>query len=370
MSSSANTASLLRQTLELLKAKLAQTEDVLGFQAEPKPVINCVNGEVWIGPKGTRKLKPHSPKSFLRDCLNVTYDPDAKCPEYDKALRGIFAKAENPNRMASFWNELLGYIIQPRRNIPLVLILYGQGDNGKTVLMNTVVQLLGRELVCAQPVETFDKSRFAMSNLFGKRLFLDDDVRAGVRLPDGIVKTISEAKTVTGELKFGPNFNFTVRAVPTLLCNNVPSIADLSHGLLRRLTVIPFQRTFTKKEKDRTLFDRIWATELPGVLNRALDGLGRLARRQWQLPTSVDVQAATNRFVKEANPLPAFVEEYCEIGGDESCWLPDFYRQYCDWAESNGSPGSSKNNRCVATSSTWAMAANMGIGGSSCLVST
>jgi len=47
---------------------------------------------------------------------------------------------------------------------------------------------------------------------------------------------------VTGELKFGPVFNFTVRAVPVLLCNNIPSLADLSHGMLRRLMVLPFNR--------------------------------------------------------------------------------------------------------------------------------
>jgi putative DNA primase/helicase len=74
--------------------------------------------------------------------------------------------------------------------------------------------------------------------------------RAGARLPDGVLKTISEAKQVTGELKYQPSFNFVVRTVPVLLCNNVPSLADLSHGMLRRLMVIPFDRTFAEVDKD------------------------------------------------------------------------------------------------------------------------
>src|SRR5271166_5539942 len=105
---------------------------------------------------------------------------------------------------------------------------------------------------------------------FGKYLFVDDDVRAGARLPDGMLKTISEAKEVTGELKYQAPFNFVVRTVPVLLCNNIPSVADLSHGMVRRLMVIPFDRTFTEQEKDPDLFEGIWAEELPGVLNRAL----------------------------------------------------------------------------------------------------
>jgi phage/plasmid-associated DNA primase len=123
---------------------------------------------------------------------------------------------------------LVGYIIQPRRHLPIIPILFGRGDNGKTRLMRTVMQLLGPALVHAQRVEDLDKSRFAMGSLCGKLLFVDDDVRAGARLPDGILKTISEGKQVTGELKFGPTFNFVVRAMPVLLCNNIPCLADFS----------------------------------------------------------------------------------------------------------------------------------------------
>jgi putative DNA primase/helicase len=76
------------------------------------------------------------------------------------------------------------------------------------------MQLLGAALVHAQRIEDLDKSRFAMGSLFGKYLIVDDDVRAGARLPDGVLKTISEAKEVTGELKYKQPFNFAVRAVP------------------------------------------------------------------------------------------------------------------------------------------------------------
>ena len=207
----------------------------------------------------------------------MTYDPEAKCPEYDRALDGIFSAATNPKGLRRHWNELFGYIIQPRRNIPLIGILLGSGDNGKTKLTETIIRLLGKNLVQCQRVDELDKSRFGMGSLFGKYLFLDDDVRAGARLPDGTLKTISEAKEVTGEHKYGPAFNFTVRTVPLLLCNNIPSLADVSHGMLRRLMVIPFDRRFTDEDKDPDLFERIWANEMSGVLNRALSGYASLA---------------------------------------------------------------------------------------------
>jgi putative DNA primase/helicase len=330
------TASLLSQVLTLLKAKLAAENDPLGFLRDPRPVINCTNGELWIGNNGELKLRRHKPKSCLRHCLDVEYDPHAECLEYDRAVQEIFSSAENPEAMVRHWNELAGYLIQSRRDIPLVLVLLGRGDNGKTKLLETVTRLLGSELVHAQRVDDLDKSRFTMGNLFGKYILVDDDVRAGARLPDGILKTISEAKVVTGEPKYGHPFNFVVRTVPVLLCNNVPSLADLSHGMQRRLMVIPFDRTFTGKDRDRFLFDRIWKYELPGVLNRALAGYRRVLKRQANFKHPSAVKAATSRWLQQANPLPAFIEDQCVQKPTAKCTVKEFYVAYSAWTRSVG----------------------------------
>jgi len=330
------TASLLGQVLTLVKAKLAVKDDALSFVANPPPVINCANGEVWIGPDGTVDLRPHRPESYLRHCLDVTYDPEASCPTYDRALREIFAKADNPKAMVRHWNELFGYIIQPKRNIPVIGIMSGGGDNGKTVLIRTVMRLLGADLVHAQRVEDLDKSRFAIGSLLGKYLFVDDDVRAGARLPDGMLKTISEAKEVTGELKYRSSFNFVVRTVPVLLCNNIPSVADLSHGMRKRLMVLPFDRIFTEEEKDPDLFEGIWAQELPGVLNQGLRGYKRLLERGTKFKRPKDVRQATTAWLQQANPLPAFLKAHCTTKAQGRCLMQDFYRAYSAWTRDMG----------------------------------
>jgi len=188
----------------------------------------------------------------------------------------------------------------------------------------------------ATRIEDLDKSRFAIGSLLGKRVLIDDDVRAGIRLPDGELKKISEAKLVTGEPKFGDRFNFVVRTLPILLCNNVPSLADLSRGMLDRLMVIPFDRTFTETERDPTLFPTIWKEEMSGVLNRALEGLRRLVQRRNRFEQPEDVVSAKQRLLVHANPLPAFLEEGCVKDPARSCLMRDFYAAYCRWAEQSG----------------------------------
>ena len=61
---------------------------------------------------------------------------------------------------------------------------------------------------------------------------------------------------------------------------------------MRRLLVIPFDRTFRREEADPHLFPRIWASELPGILNHFLAGLRRVFQRGWQVQPREVVQAA------------------------------------------------------------------------------
>jgi len=278
------TAPLIKQVVTLLGGERAVEDDPLRFTADPPSVINCANGELWISDDGAAHFRPHRPKSYLRQCLDVSYDPNAQCPIYNNALAEIFSNAEDPEAMVRHWHEVVGYLIQPRRHIPLILICVGGGSNGKSMLVQTITGLLGRGLVSAQRIENLDKHRFASASLLGKLLLVDDDVRAGIRLPDGELKKISEAKPITAEHKYGPSFEFVVRSVPVLLCNNVASLADISHGMARRLMVLPFERTF-RHDADPALFPTIWKTEMAGVLNRSIDGLQRLlARGRFEMP--------------------------------------------------------------------------------------
>ena len=288
----------------------ADTDDLLHFASEPPNVVNVLNGELWLRDDGTVEARPHDPATGMRHVLNVRYLPAATCPEYDAAVQRIFENADDPRALIAFFEELMGYAIQLRRDIPLIVAMIGSGSNGKTSLVRILTELVGPDFVHSGRVDDLDE-RFAVGSLFGKLLFVDDDVRAGTKLPDGALKKISEAKRLTGEHKFKPAFSFVNRAFPIMLFNNLPSLADLSHGMMRRLHVVPFDRTFEESEIDRHLFDRIIQNELSGVLNRALKGWKRLKRRKG-FSRSADMQRARDELLAHANPLKGFIDECCE----------------------------------------------------------
>jgi len=350
-----NFDSITRQALNLIKALQVMDGDPLCLMEVPKPIINVKNGELWLDENGNVELRDHSYDSYLTYCLNVEYEPDAKCTEYDKALLNTFKNVRGgtePKEMASLWNEIMGYIIQPNRDIPAYFILYGNGCNGKTSLVEVMTNLVGKNSIHAGRIDKLESGNlFMIGSLAGKLLFLDDDVNANTKLPDGILKKISERKIMTGEHKFKDHFDFVCVAVPVLLCNQYPNTSDLTHGMLRRAYVLPFDRRFTEKDIDPTLFPSIKKNELPGVLNRALEGLKRLRQKgQFNIPKACKVEK--KKWLVAANPLMSFIDEQCNQGSynDDtgefsgldkngeplSQELCVFFQRYTSWCDNGG----------------------------------
>ena len=117
---------LVNEVFALLQIMQANTDDLLHFASEPPNVVNALNGELWLRDDGTVEARPHDPATGMRHVLNVRYLPEATCPEYDAAVQSIFEKAEYPRTLIAFFEELMGYAIQLRRDIPLIVLMIGE----------------------------------------------------------------------------------------------------------------------------------------------------------------------------------------------------------------------------------------------------
>jgi len=85
--SSRSAKTLVHEVFGLLQMMQARDDDMLHFKSEPPNVVNVVNGELWLRDNGTIKLQPHKPATGMRHVLNVSFNRDATCPQYDAAIR-------------------------------------------------------------------------------------------------------------------------------------------------------------------------------------------------------------------------------------------------------------------------------------------
>ena len=330
---------LVGQAKTCLDDLLGTDDDVMGFSDDPSPVVNCANGEVWIGEDGKVELMPHRPESRLTYCLQIDFDPSATCPTYDKALSEIFGEASNPEDMVRHWHEFMGYAVQPRRDIPSYWLLIGHGSNGKSKLLETLQRLVGPDSVLNDQISSFQRDRFNVAALSGKLLFIDDDLAEDVGLADGLLKKISEAKIISARHAYGRRkFKFQCLALPIMAGNTFPLTKDCSWGMVRRAHIIPFDRIFSPEEANPNLFPGIWEKELPGILNRSLKGLRRLRKRGgFKMPE--DCEMALKEFMAHANPLIAFIEDRCIDDPEGRTLLSDFRVSMKLWAQDQGVRG-------------------------------
>jgi P4 family phage/plasmid primase-like protien len=328
--------SLVNEAKGLIDKMTATDEDVIGLNDDPAPVVNCANGEVWIAADGKVELRPHLSESRLISCLPIEYDPNATCPLFDAALAGIFANAVDPHEMVRHWYEFTGYAIQPRRDIATFWLLIGNGDNGKTSLLQTIQRLAGPDAVFNGQIAKFQSDRFNTAALPGKLLFIDDDVGKNTHLDDGLLKIISEQKEISTRHAYGAfHFKFKCLALPVMAANNYPLVSDNSHGFRRRAMVIPFDRQFKGEEKDTELFVKIWESEMPGILTAALQGLKRVRQRNG-FDTPVDCQRALADFMAHANPLLGFIDDICADDPNGHIDLQSFRVRMAAWMSEQG----------------------------------
>lgn len=299
-------AVVVRQAITNLADLQARGGDPLRLTEPPLPVINCVNGELWIKEDFTVERRDHSPDSFLRFCLDIEYDPDATCPMFNKAALEIFQDSPDPQDMYRHMMEIYGYAIQPSRFIKVFFIWQGGGNNGKGKLIEVLIELAGKKVVAPGRIVDLEHE-YNRANLVGKLIFYEDDMAHNTVLPDGALKQYSEAKYTSGRHTYGRISEFVVCVLPIMLCNPWPITKDLTEGMLVRAHVVPFRHKFVNGvDLDPRLFEGIIKQELPGILNQAIKGLqGLMARGHFLEPK--DCLVAKQEFLNASNPVPAFL---------------------------------------------------------------
>lgn len=296
----------------VVRAATATGVDLLGTTKAPPAVVNCSNCELWVDVRGNVTRKKHAPESHLTHCLPIEYDPESKSTLFDDTLEGIFAPLPDRDRVIQHLWEVIGYVVQPDKPIPAWFLFQGGGSNGKSLILDVLIALLGP---AARPIVSISelsasRSEFAMSEVVGALAIIDDDVKKGVLLNDDILKKLSENKTIRARFLRQNPFSFRNAASVILASNGWPQTSDLSNGMMRRVYGFPFRKQFAH-DGDRK--KKIINTELAGILNKALEGLVRLKTRgTFDVPDSC--RALVNYWAARSNQILGYLDE-CHEGG-------------------------------------------------------
>ena len=304
------------------------------------PVMNLRNCELHFNQvTGSMRVLDHTPESFLDVRLNVEYDAEAACPEWDRFCGLIFADSMDPEDMQRHLEEVMGYTLNFHKWMKKFGIFVGYTDAGKSTIVDVLKSFLDGAYVEA-PITMFseeNRNQFTNGLLLHKLLLVDEERSKTGLLPDSALKSLAEEKAISTDIKYGGMINFVSRVYPLIVSNHWPRSGDISDAFLRRAMVWNFKHEIPEEERSDIRRDEMMR-ELPGILNKLSAGLSRLrARGHFAIP--MDCEEAKEEWITHSNQVAKFVKVALVTAGSREkapyrvcVKVGEVFSHYQEWA--------------------------------------
>lgn len=355
----ASASSLITRVKSLLKARKATAHRWEEFDAKPQLFL-CANGVLDLSDlkTGVRLLEPDPSLRLLRSS-DVLYDPDAKCPIWERTVLQIFGDDAEKVR---YFQKLVGSALSAERHDEMLMLLRGIGNNGKSLLLEVLRQVFGGYAETLSEDSLLGKNGFGeggrarsdLAKLTGARFVYCSETSQGNQLREADIKRMTSREPFPARAPFDKE---DVNVVPSwrlvLVTNHLPRIKGDDDGIWRRIADLQCPRNFDrdpKIKKDPYLADKC-ANELSGILNWLIDGLKGYRAEGLKMPEVIAESVKeyrsemddvgnwfSTRLIRDPNLPDDFELDSRELYGNfrnfmESCgskvWqaLPDFHRR-------------------------------------------
>lgn len=308
--------------------------------------ITVENGTLIVHRPGDGRDKawiefvPHDPRDLATRRAHVVYVPGAECPVYDKFLFEVQRDAD----MRRFLHQWGGMSLTADISEQRLVFFWGKGRNGKSTLLEIWAHVAGDYGAAAQ-IETFvnmgqqrngGQATPDLAMLRGKRFIHTNEPERGAKISESLVKLVTGGDTFPARELHYPFFQMRIVGKITMSGNFKPRIegGDASHGIWRRMTLVPWNITIALDKVDKALPEKL-KREASGILNRLLAGLLDWLDNGLALPESV--VEATEKYREDSDPLGRFLSACTEPGTDDDrVQSSELHKVFCAWAKING----------------------------------
>ena len=289
------------------------------------------------------KLYPHDPKYLSRTQLNVTFDPNAFEPVVNKFMKDVFVDNDTIQVM---W-EHAGYTFLPQLELKKFLILTGHKDNGKSVWLNWLQDIIGDLNVSHEDLHSLSNNRFAMASLFGKTANVCADMESTALSQTGMIKQLTGGDTLRAELKFKSTFYFKNTAKMFFSCNVLPTILDYNHAFFSRVHVVYCPTRFVEGiNADPDILNKLTTENAKSYwLNKALLGAKRLLKNK-KFTYAIKIEQQVQAYMYSSDSSTEFASLVAGVHKDPRAYRgnaneknyiskKDMYNYYISWCEDN-----------------------------------
>ncbi|CAD6521000.1 hypothetical protein NMT12_40108 [metagenome] len=330
------------------KIKAQTGTDIQEFDNNVK-TMTLINGILDFD---TLSLSPHTPENLSRVLLPVEYQE----PEFKINNETIFADIEKNLKDTLFWKflkdsftvvdqrfddlefrneefqtvlEVIASFFVKHQIDEKAFMFLGRGENGKSVLLEYIESLLGKENKESIPLQLLSNDKFMASKLVGKLANIFSDLESDELRHTGVLKAIISGEGLTVQEKYKEPFTLYPFSKMLFSCNRFPKSYDQGQGFFRRWIIVKWERNFEGDPKrNEHLKDKL--KENQEEKNKVFSCLIHLTRKllgNGKFSHSKDWKTVMEEWNANADPIGDFIDK-CIEDSEEDTPVRDVYSRY------------------------------------------
>ncbi|MFF9091301.1 phage/plasmid primase, P4 family [Streptomyces sp. NPDC014991] len=331
-----------------INAMLAQAKSAPGMvlnaaRLDADPYALCTpEGIVDLHTGQVRKPDPN--RDFHSRSTTVGPQP-MPTPRWERFLSDTFGDQAEGREMIKYLHLLLGYSITGDVGAQVLPFLFGSGKNGKSVLLDVLMKLLGDYADAAPPgflmAKPFEGHPTDLAELHGRRVFVCSEVKPGDKFDEARVKHLTGGDRVKARRMRQDFFSFQPTHKLWLLGNHRPEVGTGGFAFWRRMRLIPFERVVPDHRKIDNLADLLVTEEGPGILSWLIDGARHYLAGDRDLSGPERVRIATSAYAETEDHTGRFYDECCCLAPELRAEQTALYAAYKAWCQNEGAPAMS-----------------------------
>jgi len=213
------------------------------------------------------------------------------------------------------------------------MVLYGEGQNGKSTIATAISNVLGRELCGAAGLEELaDNKNYVLGGLRDKLLNIGGELRADEAQDSANFKKICSGDTIITRNIYEKPIDDVLACKLMFLSNHLPRFRNGSYAEARRLIIVAFNRCI--EVPDQELPEKL-KLETSGILNWMLEGLQWLLLNRRIPGPGLDSCNEMSSFELYNDPVGEFLRTLV-VGADRTISKDEFREGFKDWCSDQG----------------------------------
>ena len=277
----------------------------------------------------TLEVTPHTPNNLSR----VLYPVEYHKPEREINDNTIFVDIEENLKNTLFWKSLkssftidgkfrqndfetvlesMASVFVKKQIDERAFMNLGQGENGKSVFLNYIISLLGKNNISNMSLQEMTEDKFMLAELNGKSANIYADLEKNELRHTGKIKLITSNEGIQVQKKHGHPFTLYPFCKLIFSCNRFPKVFDQGQGFFRRWIIVKWERNFENDpERDSHLLEKLTSNRKEmNLVFSCIVSLANKLNRVGKFTHSKDWKTIQKEWNENADPIDDFDTNY------------------------------------------------------------